>query len=312
MNLPINDKVYLEEITHTWIRKSDGKYLLGATGLMAKHGLSTDYSDIPKHVLDNAAERGTLVHTAIENDFRGGQLLDIIDVTSPHYPFVKNALEQFKKLELPILEMEYVVSDNEIAATKIDLVMDAVCGLTLGDIKTSHQLYIEPLRWQLAIGCYLFEQQTGLEVPFFRGVHIREKAEVTAITPIPREEVEKLFECERNGTRYDPPQNKGELELINSDDLHNALVIERKIVEMEESVKILKAERAKFVSGMYNLMEQHDIKQIDNEAYRITRVLPTTRKSFDSARFKKDNPELYEDYVKESPVKGSLRITLKN
>lgn len=51
MKLPINNKVYFDSITHSYVRESDGKYLSGVTGLMRKHGLSTDYLGIPEHIL---------------------------------------------------------------------------------------------------------------------------------------------------------------------------------------------------------------------------------------------------------------------
>lgn len=309
MKLPINNKVYFDSITHSYVRESDGKYLSGVTGLMRKHGLSTDYLGIPEHILKNAAERGTAVHKAVQDTINGLDYTDSIDFTSPHYNFVKTAMTEYSNLNLNAIASEFLISDNEMVASSIDIVLS---DYSLVDIKTSASLDIEPLRWQLSIYRYLFELQTGFKVPKMWGLHLRDKAQMVEIQPIEKSEIERLFECERGGTIYQPQQNKGELELINSDDLHNALVIERKIVEMEQNVKLLKEQREKFISGMYDLMEQYDIKQIDNEAYKITRVLPTTRKSFDSARFKADNPELYSEYIKESPVKGSLRITLKN
>lgn len=44
----------------------------------------------------------------------------------------------------------------------------------------------------------------------------------------------------------------------------------------------------------------------------ITRVAATTRESLDSKSLKADNPELYAKYVKTSPVKESLKITVRS
>ena len=43
----------------------------------------------------------------------------------------------------------------------------------------------------------------------------------------------------------------------------------------------------------------------------INYVAPTDRIAFDSARFKKENPDMYDEYLKISPVKSSIRIKVK-
>lgn len=58
-------------------------------------------------------------------------------------------------------------------------------------------------------------------------------------------------------------------------------------------------------------MEENDIKKIDTGDLVITRVLPTTRLSVDSTRLKKEKPDIYEQYLKESTIKGSIRIKEK-
>lgn len=58
-------------------------------------------------------------------------------------------------------------------------------------------------------------------------------------------------------------------------------------------------------------MEENDIKKIDTGDLVITRVLPTTRLSVDSNRLKKEKPDIYEQYLKESTIKGSIRIKEK-
>ena len=44
-----NQEVYFDSITHTYLMGD--KILQGVTTLMRKHGLSTDYSGIPDHIL---------------------------------------------------------------------------------------------------------------------------------------------------------------------------------------------------------------------------------------------------------------------
>jgi len=58
-------------------------------------------------------------------------------------------------------------------------------------------------------------------------------------------------------------------------------------------------------------MEEYDIKKFETDVVTITRILPGTKTSFDSTKFKKDYPELAEEYQKVSKTKGSVRIKVK-
>lgn len=56
-------------------------------------------------------------------------------------------------------------------------------------------------------------------------------------------------------------------------------------------------------------MEEQDIKSIDTGDIVITRILPTIRESVDSTTLKKEKPDIYNKYLKKSPVKGFIKIT---
>lgn len=62
---------------------------------------------------------------------------------------------------------------------------------------------------------------------------------------------------------------------------------------------------------LHDAMEAYDIKKYETDVVTITRILPGERKSFDSARFKKEHPELAKEYEKVSKTKGSVRITVR-
>lgn len=74
--------------------------------------------------------------------------------------------------------------------------------------------------------------------------------------------------------------------------------------QLEEQYKAMK-------DKLYQLMEEYDIKKWETDKIIITRILPSQRESFDSARFKKDHPDLAEQYKKISKTAGSVRIKLK-
>lgn len=74
--------------------------------------------------------------------------------------------------------------------------------------------------------------------------------------------------------------------------------------KLEEAKKELKEDLLK-------AMESHGLKKWDNEVMTVTYTAPTTRTSVDSAKLKKDLPEIFNEYSKTSNVKSSIRIKLK-
>ncbi|MGG5324209.1 hypothetical protein IGJ62_001844 [Enterococcus pernyi] len=86
---------------------------------------------------------------------------------------------------------------------------------------------------------------------------------------------------------------------------------ELQMLEFEEKAKIIKAQQKDFRDQLYQKMEENDIKKIDTGDIVITRVLPAVRKSVDSTKLKKEQPDIYEQYLKESTTKGSIRIKEK-
>ncbi|EGP4894888.1 endonuclease [Enterococcus faecium] len=83
---------------------------------------------------------------------------------------------------------------------------------------------------------------------------------------------------------------------------------ELQMLEFEEKAKLIKAQQKNFREQLYQKMEENDIKKIDTGDLVITRVLPTTRKSIDSTKLKKEKPDIYDQYLKESQINGSIRI----
>ncbi len=86
---------------------------------------------------------------------------------------------------------------------------------------------------------------------------------------------------------------------------------ELELLVFEKKTKVLKEQQKKYRELLYQKMEENDIKKIDTDDLVITRVLPTTRLSVDSTRLKKEKPDIYEQYLKESTIKGSIRIKEK-
>lgn len=77
-----------------------------------------------------------------------------------------------------------------------------------------------------------------------------------------------------------------------------------------DTIKAYEAEIDDFKAAIKEQMEAHGIKSIKCEAFRITYVGESEKTSFDSARFKKDKPDVYAEYMTKKSVTKSY-VTIK-
>lgn len=87
--------------------------------------------------------------------------------------------------------------------------------------------------------------------------------------------------------------------------------IEKQIVSIEKRIKKLKEQEEAMKAALLEAMEAKNLIKLETDKMVISYVAPTDRESFDSKKFKSDNPDLYDEYVKISPVKSSIRIKVK-
>ena len=103
------------------------------------------------------------------------------------------------------------------------------------------------------------------------------------------------------------------MELIRIENGLNILEEEtsKKIAEFERQLKDIKAKEDELKQAILEEMEAKSIIKIDTEDITISYVAPSDRETFDSKAFKENHQELYDEYVKMSPVKSSIRIKVK-
>lgn len=146
-------QVVFNELDHTYM--FNGKQLSGVTSMLSRTLFRDKYKGISKEVLAKAADYGHNIHEQIE-------LVDSLGVTSDT-PAVQDYLRMKNDLGVSTLASEYLVSDEDLIASSIDIVFN---DLSLVDIKTTSKLDMEYLSWQLSIYAYLFERQNpSLKVP---------------------------------------------------------------------------------------------------------------------------------------------------
>lgn len=89
------------------------------------------------------------------------------------------------------------------------------------------------------------------------------------------------------------------------------LPILQQLQELEVQAKKIEDQKTALKEDLLAAMEKHGVEKWDNEVMTVTYVKPTTRTSIDSAKLKKEMPEVVEKYSKTSNVKSSIRIKLK-
>lgn len=83
------------------------------------------------------------------------------------------------------------------------------------------------------------------------------------------------------------------------------------IAEFERMAKEIKAKEDELKKAILAEMESKDLIKLDTDELSITYVAPTEREALDTKTLREELPDIYDAYVKISPVKSSIRIKLK-
>lgn len=300
MNLIVNSKVTFDPILHTYF--CEGKELIGVTTLLKNHGLGADYSSIPDSVLAKAAKRGTEIHEIIER-YDNGEALE--QLSTGYSVGAIAALKAYISLNTQVIASEYLVSDNTLVASKIDKVFT---DYSLADIKTTSTLHTEAVQWQLSIYAYLFELQNPyIKVPHLYAIHIRDnRARIQEVNRISDDEIIRLFDCELTGIHFRKPES------VIIPEQSKIIRIENEMVRLKSAIAELEDIRKKIYDDIYQQMTYSNQTKIENEQIMISLIKPATRTSIDGPMLRELYPEIAEQCTKVSPVKGSIRIKIKN
>ncbi len=288
-------------------RESDHTYWLGdrqlisVTQLMKKHGLSADYSAVKADILNAKAERGSLIHKEIEDfiNFAEDGFTDELDS-------FKNLIKEHKIIPT---SSETIVHDDLVAGT-IDVIGQCPSGRIIVDIKTTSTLHKDALAWQLSIYEYLFQKvHPGASVSALYGIHLNgTSAKLVEVERKPREEIERLFECEKNGELFIP---KSTALSISKSELAYMADVERRISELKKQIDIYTKSYNEMKEDLKERMKEQGVKSYEDDLLIITYKDSYTREILDAEKLKADKPEIYSAYKKVTNVKDRVNITLK-
>lgn len=273
------------------------KQLQGITPMLRRQLFPEEYKDVPEAVLKRAADRGTAIH-------RDCELYDMEDaevMTAEGWEYMMMCNEK----GLHHIMSEYLVSDNDYFASKIDKVFEAEDGVILADIKTVRKLNEAYVSWQLSIYAYLFELMNP-DIP------VRELAAIW-VTPddckyirlerIGVEEVKRLMECEKNGERFvceHPDQFPEQFRAF-----------DKKLYEIQKQLDELEDEKKRIMEVIKASMADTGAIHWVGQYVGITRKKDSVREVFDTKKFKAENEALYNAYTRQSTTAGGIILKLK-
>ena len=83
------------------------------------------------------------------------------------------------------------------------------------------------------------------------------------------------------------------------------------ISNFERQMKAIKKEYDAYKQALLDSMETYGIKKIDTDDFVVSYVAPTERISLDSKKVEAEYPDVYQECLKVSDVKSSVRVKLR-
>lgn len=87
--------------------------------------------------------------------------------------------------------------------------------------------------------------------------------------------------------------------------------VSTQIAELERQAKAIKQKQDEMKKSILEEMEAHNIVKLENDDLVITYIQPTDRETLDGKALKAELPDIFDAYIKMSPVKASVRIKVK-
>lgn len=280
------------------------KQLKGITGTLVRKAFPDTYSGIPEYILNNAADRGSMVHEQLE-------LFNTIFNSDPSQwqgewtPELSNFSQMMKEHSLSHVASEYLVTDGENFASSIDAVFtDADGGIILVDYKTTSQLYYDHVSLQLSIYAKFFEQMNpGLKVSNIVCIWLHGNDYKYAELPrVDNKKIDELIRAYLDNDIYyvytlDTPKSFSDLE-------SQYITLEMQVSELSKQLDDVKKQ-------MLMRMKEEKAKSYKTAFGSYSFVPGGKTNKFDTTKFKKEHADMYNQYLKESTTKDSIRITLK-
>lgn len=289
---------------------------ISVTELLTKHKLSP-YSGVNNARMKDSADVGKAIHKDLE---------DILNVASyePKTEQGKQFAEWVKEnLDCGVGEqmLGYESNGLVIAGTADVMAIAKDKTLIIADHKNTSQFHREYVSWQVSLLDY-FARKLGKEkvngkILNWKGAkrficfHYDPKTgKMTTyeLDKVSDEEIERLLDCELHDEIYQRPM------LVIDPELQvQFLRAEEYLAQVELTYKLAEENAKTIREQMLNLFEKQGIKSWESPTgkVKVTYVEPSERLSVDSAKLKKDYPQVFSECQKLSKVKAQIRVKVR-
>ncbi len=291
-------KLIFDAETHSYTDEGGNK--IPSVSEIIRNYLGNKYEAIDPKILKKAQEKGNRVHGEIEKF-----LLQDVEPKKPSYEFgCFKAIFDKQFVATQCEQVLYGATEYGAYAGTFDI-LDTINGIIV-DIKTNYNLDLEYVKIQLSLYAMALRQNDVIINKAYV-VHLpSEKSpalpQILEVELLSEKECEEIVRCYFAGES----KPKAELQCLNEQaisELENAILT---IEKFEMTVK-------EYKDKILQEMEQRKIDQIKiGKNITISYIAPTTRESLDTAKLKKERPEIIKHYKKITPVKSSVRITTKH
>lgn len=302
--------VVFQEVDHTYTLGD--KTLQGITKRIQQRLFPDEFANIPQAVLDAAADRGHVVHEVIMRRDQTGEYPTFDEVLArPALSALAVYEDAREKTGLHTEYNEHPCTDGHTYATCIDAVMSNAAGeVILADYKTVSKLNVAKVAWQLSTEAYFLEKNNpGLKVGGLYAVWLEHTGEVfhrctfVEVSRVPAEQVERMLYTD---------EPLGEMAVTSSMMPAKWARLEAAIIEIDEQVKKWTEKKKELTDGILQEMVKAGAYKWVAGRLEFTRRKETTRRAIDTKALKAERPDIYEKYLKESPVTASVTIKIKD
>ena len=303
-----NSPVLFNEDGHTYTL--DGHELNGVTPIIAWLFPDT-YKGIPKHILDQAAEYGSMIHKKCE-------LADSLGIVDD--PSVEAYMELKKQKGIVTMANEYLVSDERRVASSIDVLSE---DYDIIDVKTTSKVHIPHVTLQTSIYAWLFEMQNeGLQARNLYCMWLPKpqygEPDIIQLQRVPSSICEQVVDLYFQGAN--PIQARGLLtacgfsfdegQKVYKDIPQGVLDMMEELQVVKENLETLKKREDELKAAIFAVMKGENLKNWGTDLIQFTRKEAYTQTTVDSAKLKKDFPEVWEQVKKERQVSESITYKL--
>lgn len=282
------------------------------TELIRKYGLSANYDGVPPDVLAKAAARGKATHKSLEEYVKGNHAeLNITSEVDLLHNYV-----QTRGIDMSTAKAEEIVYDDtyHIAGT-VDFQYVDGPDRVVADFKTTSQLHVDAVAWQLSI--YNFILAKGdIMTYYFNKLKVfhytTSKLYVRDVYLVDYDAVKQLLEANQRG---DATFNyvKPNVVIAPSDEQLIGQIL-TELMTHKEVVDKLESELNTLLDKVKTNMVNSNDYTFNNDTMMINYVHPQQRKSLDTNKVKQylsNQGENLDDYMKETTTKDGVKAVLR-